>query len=211
MKKLIVFLLIAISPPLAAQESAAPLEKGLPAGRSMRPSKEVQPPRQYADSNEFNKAFKEFYPIVQPKVTMQERFEKLFKQQSRSFAKQGVDSARAYEAASKALDPNFDREHIFNSYRAQLTAEELKTLTQFFKTSAGQKFLTSGAKLLAANGLEIEQQLRRVVTTAIAPLRKPVARPVRDGVAPARSRTAPAPNAAPAPSSVPETKDGLSN
>lgn len=127
----------------------------------------------YADSAEFNKAFVELYSIIKPKVSIQERTDKIFTSMARSFDRTGVDSVKAYEAVMKGVDPKLDHELIYTTYRSQLTAEELKGWIAFLKTPAGKKVLAVGEKLLAADDKQIDSQVRRNVNTAIAPLRQP--------------------------------------
>jgi hypothetical protein len=146
--------------------------EGAEAGRSLRASRNSLA-TSYADSTEFNKAFVELYAIIKPKVTIQERTEKIFKAMTRSFARTGVDSAKAYEAVMQTVKPTLDHELIYATYRSQLTAEELKGWVAFLKTPAGKKILEVGDKLLAADDKQIESQVRRSVNTAIAPLRQP--------------------------------------
>jgi hypothetical protein len=156
----------------SAKERTAP-EGGEP-GRTMKPSRgSGKLAESYADSTEFNKAFLELYTIIKPKVTIEERAQKAFAQSSRSFARTGVDSAMAYEAVMKTVNPKLDYELIYTTYRSQLTADELKGWVAFLKTPAGKKILDVGDKLLDADDKLIETQVRRSINTAIAPLRKP--------------------------------------
>jgi hypothetical protein len=155
------------------KEHSARPEGGEP-GRTMKPSRGAgKLAASYADSTEFNKAFDDLYMIIKPTVTVQERADKIFMSQTRSFTRTGVDSAKAYEAVMKAIDPTLDRQLIYSAYRAQLTAEELRGWIAFLKTPAGKKILEVGDKLLAADDRLIESQVRRAVNTAIAPLRQP--------------------------------------
>lgn len=159
------------------------LPEGAEPGRTMKPSRGAgKLLASYADSNEFNKALMELYSIIKPKVTIEERAQKIFLQNARTFARTGVtDSLKAYEAAMKAVDPKLDYELIYATYRSQLTAEELRAWVDFVKTPAGKKILEVGDKLLAADDRLIETQVRRSVNTAIAPFRKPKAPKAQDG------------------------------
>jgi hypothetical protein len=155
------------------KERPAKPEGGEP-GRTMKASRgSGKLAATYADSTEFNKAFDELYAIIKPTVTVKDRAEKIFLSQTRTFARTGVDSAKAYEAVMKAVDPKLDHQLIYTTYRAQLTAEELRGWVSFLKTPAGKKILEVGEKLLAADDRLIESQVRRSVNTAIAPLRQP--------------------------------------
>jgi hypothetical protein len=157
------------------KERPAMPEGGEP-GRTMKPSRGAgKLAASYADSNEFNKAFLELYAVIKPKVTIEERAQKIFLQTARSFARTGVDSATAYEAVMKSVNPKLDYELIYMTYRTQLSAEELQGWVNFLKTPAGKKILEVGDKLLAADDKLIETQVRRSVNTAIAPLRQPKA------------------------------------
>lgn len=149
-----------------------------PAGRTLKPSKEMALKESYPDSVEFKKAFEELYSIVKPEESIKERTEKVFKQQSRTFTRNGIDSAKAHEAVFAAIDPNMDREIIYTTYRTSLTAEELKSWIAFIKTPAGKKILEVGNRLLTSSESKVDQTIRRTVSNAIASLRKPVQKAV---------------------------------
>lgn len=190
MKYLILALSLFVGTSAIAQDQPAPEKRkptkerpappsGTQPGRTMKPSRGKMQVS-YADSTEFKAAFTELYAIIKPKVTIEERAKKIFDQNVRSFARTGVDSAKAYEAVMKAVDPNLDYEMIFSTYRASLSAEELRGWITFIKTPAGKKILEVGDRLLAADDKLIDSQVRRSVNTAIAPLRQPKPKTVKD-------------------------------
>jgi hypothetical protein len=147
---------------------------GSPAGRSMKPSKELMLKDSYADSTEFKKAFDELYAIIKPEESVMQKTDRIFLQQSRTFERAGIDSAKAYDLVVKAVDPKMDREIIYTTYRALLTAEELKGFVAFAKTQPGKKFLEVGNRLLGAADTKIDQTIRKTISNTIAPLRQPV-------------------------------------
>jgi hypothetical protein len=190
MKYFILALSLFVGSSAMAQDQPAPEKRkptkerpappaGAGPGRTMKPSRgKLQ--LSYADSTEFKAAFAELYAIIKPKVTIEERAQKIFDQNVRSFARTGVDSAKAYEAVMKAVDPKLDHEMIFATYRANLTAQELRDWVAFIKTPTGKKILEVGDRILAADDKLIDSQVRRSVNTAIAPLRQAKPKTVKD-------------------------------
>lgn len=200
MKKYLVFAfaLVAISSSVlstsafaqaAADKKLAKPEREPAAGRTLKPSRgEAGLKDSYPDSVEFKKTFEELYAIIKPTESITERTEKVFKQQSRTFSRNGIDSVKARTAVFAAIDPKMDREVIYTTYRSLLTAEELKSWVAFIKTPGGKKILEVGNRLLSSSESKIDQTIRRTVSNVIAPLRKPVQKAVapNGGVTPSR-------------------------
>ena len=130
----------------------------------------------YKDSVQFKKEFKELYPLIKPTPNVRERTETAFERMSRSFKPRGIDSAKAYDSVMKHLDPTMDEKILFDAYRAEFSAEELKSLVAFFKTPAGKHYLEVQPRLLAAHG-QIDQYVMHTINQVIMPMSKPMQRP----------------------------------
>ncbi|SRR5581483_2032596 len=135
----------------------------------------------YKDSAQFKAAFKELYPLIKPTPNVRERTQMMFERMSRMFKARDIDSAAAYDSVMKALDPNMDEKLLFDAYRAQFSAEELKALTAFFKTPAGKHYLEVGSRLQMASGSELDQYISRTIAMAIRPMMKLPEHPAMPG------------------------------
>jgi hypothetical protein len=168
----------------------------------------------YPDSAAFQTEFNELYLLIKPTPDIQERTETSLKRMAQMFKTRGIDSAKAYDSVKKAIDPSMDQKILFNAYRSQFSAEELKTIVAFFKTPAGKHYLEVENKLFPARNAEIDQYVGRTVNKVVMPMGKPPApgapRPGmgRPGMLPAPNQPMPAPNQpAPPTPPTPPTKD----
>ena len=141
------------------------MKPGIPASKA-----EVK----YPDSTAFNAEFKELYPLIKPTPTVSERTDRTFEMMSRMFKARGVDSAKAYEAVMKSVDKSMDQKILFDEYRKNFTAEELKSIIAFYKSPAGKHFLEVEGPLMQARGQAIDSYVHREIAMTITPLMKPV-------------------------------------
>jgi hypothetical protein len=132
--------------------------------------------KHYADSAAFDALFPKLYVHLKPTMSIRERVDKQFKQLSRMFKARGIDSAEAYGKVMKELDTNADRETIYRTYRANLSAEEVKAYLAFVSTPAGKHILEVQPKLMSAN-LELDQYIHRAVGIVITPMQRPLTPP----------------------------------
>jgi hypothetical protein len=151
-----------------------------PTGMTM--SRQMKPPVDYSDSVKFNATFKELFPLIRPMPTVQERAQFAFTRMLRMFKQRGVDSARAYDTIMKLIDKSRDEKILFNAYRENFTAEELKSIVAFFKTPAGKHYLEIEDKVMSARTKMIDQYVQQTVTAAVAPMEKPIERKPRPGM-----------------------------
>ena len=103
-------------------------------GRSL----DMAPVKSYTDSEEFAKAFEEFYPLVKPAKSVKEEAEKYYQNISRAFQMQGIDTAEGAKVAFKGLEDNAFEKVYFDTYRRNLSAKELKKYTEFIRTPEGK-------------------------------------------------------------------------
>ena len=167
----------------------------------------------YPDSVEFKKEFAELYPLIKPVPGVKERAETQFERMSRMFKSRGIDSAKAYDSVMKEIDPKKDEEILFDTYRADFSAEELKGLVTFFKTPVGKHYLEVEQHLIMARS-EVDSYVGRTVQHIIGTMAKPVETPAglpqgRPGMRPGMRppvHTAPdnPPQPAPAPQPAPQ-------
>lgn len=177
----ILFLALFCTATYAQDKPAAPRQdRSAPGGRSLKSSRELQLEPSYKDSAEFQKIFQELYPAIAPEKPLTTRVEKLFLQQSRGFSRQGIDSTKAYEEVMKAIDPKLDSQVIFKTFRALLTAEELRAYKEFMASPLGKKLEQVGPRLFNAATSEVDAHMRRIVMQTLAPLRKPVGTPASE-------------------------------
>ncbi len=154
----------------------------------------------YKDSTQFNAEFNALYPLIRPTPSVRERTVKMFQQMSGIFEARGMDSAKAYAIAMKAIDPTMDKKILFNAYRAEFTAKELKPIIAFFKTPAGRHYLKVEDRLVKARNGAIEEYIARTIYGALLPMMKSARPPAR--------MPPPVPHVAPPPSNK-ETPDNL--
>ena len=160
----------------------------------------------YPDSTAFNAAFKELLPLIRPTPTIKERAETMIGHMGHMFQARGIDSAKAYDSVMKNIDPAMDEKLLFNAYRAQFSAEELKSMIPFFKTAAGKHYLEVEAHLVSARTSEIEMYVNRTVNKTVMPMGKQMEMPpsLRTGAPPtAHPGMTPPPNQPAPPPSAP--------
>ncbi len=131
----------------------------------------------YPDSVAFNAEFKELYPLVKATPTVKERAETMLAHMGTMYAKQGIDSAKAYDSVMKNLDFEKDKLLLFNAYRAQFSAEELKPIIAFYKTPTGKHYLEVESYLYSARVGQIDQYVRGNVYGVLKRMGKPVETP----------------------------------
>ena len=151
----------------------------------------------YKDSVQFKAEFNALYPLIRPTPNVRERAEAMLGRMGPMFRARGIDSVKARDTAMNAIDPAMDKKLLFDAYRAEFSASELKPLAAFFKTPAGKHFLEVEGRLFLARNGEIDQYIARTIYRAIMPMMKPMP-PRPEGVMP------PAP-----PPSKKETPDNL--
>ncbi len=126
----------------------------------------------YPDSTAFNAEFKELFQIIKPTPSIKERAEAMLGRMGHLFQVRQIDSVKAYDSVMKVLDHNMDEKILFNAYRAQFTAEELKTMIPFFKTPTGKHYLEVEPHLIAARNGEIDQYVNKTVNRTVMPMGK---------------------------------------
>lgn len=146
----------------------------------------------YKDSVEFKKAFEELYPLIRPTPNVRESAEAMLSHMGPMLRTRGIDSAKAYDTAMKALDPNLDRTILFNAYRAEFSAEEMKSLVAFFKTPVGQHYLEVEGQIVMARTREIQEGVAQTVYRALEPMMRAAA-PKPDHSAPSQHPHPPVP------------------
>ncbi len=166
----------------------------------------------YPDSAAFQTEFNELYVLIKPTPDIQERTETSLRRMSQRFKAQSIDSATAYDSVKKAIDPSMDQKILFNAYRSQFSAEDLKTIVVFFKTPAGKHYLEVENKLFPARNSEIDQYVGRTINKIVMPMGKPpTPRPGmgRPGMLPPPNQPGMPPPNQPAPPTppTPPTKD----
>src|SRR5438876_1170564 len=111
MKHLICVLTISIIATVAVATAYAqkPKAGGLAPGRTMEAGKAAEgTPGTHADSVKFQTAFKELYSLIKPVPSVTERADLAFKQMSRGFKQQGIDSAKAFDSVMATVDKTED-------------------------------------------------------------------------------------------------------
>lgn len=146
----------------------------MPGSRMMEPPVEpVVLKSSYPDSVAFNAEFKELYPLVKPSPSIKERAETMLAHMGTTYKTQDIDSAKAHDTVMKILDLEKDKQLLFNAYRAQFSAEELKPIIAFFKTSAGKHYLEVESYLYSARLGQIDQYVRGNVYGVLKRMGKP--------------------------------------
>ena len=173
MKYLIILavLLTAASAGQAQMSKEPPLQ--MPPGRTAAPP---VAPKSYPDSVKFKEAFKELFLLIKPAQSVRERTQNAFLGMSRSFKTRGVDSAKAWDSVSKKIDDNQDEKILFDAYRKEFTAEELKSITTFMKSPAGKHYFEVEAHLSSAKSM-LTTSVQRGVQATVGPMMKPIERP----------------------------------
>jgi hypothetical protein len=125
----------------------------------------------YTDSAEFAKLFAEFYPTIKPARTVKEQADQYYEALSKSFAMQGIDSAEAAKAAFKNLDPKAFEKLYFDTYRANLSAKELKKYIEFVKTPEGKHIAEVWSNLQRVSS-ETNMYVARILNLNLIPIRQ---------------------------------------
>jgi len=128
-------------------------------------------PKSYEDSAEFAKTFKEIYPLVKPKQSVKEMADQQYARISRGFTKLDMDSAQMYKMAMTNLDTNAGQKIIFDIYRKNLSAKELKGYLNFLKTTEGKKIVEVMPQLQRSQA-EVNGYALKTLNTNLAPLRQ---------------------------------------
>ena len=163
--KLFIFALIFFSCSIAfSQEDPHPV---IMSGRTIAPTT----PKSYADSEEFTKLFKEFYPSIKPSKSVKEQADQYFQSMSRSFAMQGIDSAEAAKAAFKNLDSKAFEKIYFDIYRRNLSAKELKKYIAFMETPEGKHIAEVWSNLQRGTS-EATMYVARTLNLNLTPIRQ---------------------------------------
>ena len=163
--KLFIFALILFSCSIAfSQEDPHPV---IMPGRTIAPTT----PKSYADSEEFTKLFKEFYPSIKPSKSVKEQAGQYFQSMSRSFAMQGIDSAEAAKAAFKNLDSKAFEKIFFDIYRRNLSAKELKKYIAFMETPEGKHIAEVWSNLQRGTS-EATMYVARTLNLNLTPIRQ---------------------------------------
>lgn len=132
--------------------------------------KRTAAPKEYADSAEFNKTFKEIYSLLKPKGTIREFAEKQVDRQLQALVRQGADSVAVVKAAYTGLDEDASYKIYFDTYREKLTAKELKVYLAFLKTPEGAKIQSVNMELNRAQA-EVTRYVSQTVMTNLTPIR----------------------------------------
>jgi hypothetical protein len=130
-------------------------------------------PKQYEDSAEFVRTFKEIYPMLKPKGTIRDLAEKQVDRQLQALIKQGADSMEVLKVAYKGLEEDASYKIYFDTYREKLTAKDLKAYLAFLKTPEGAKVQAAAAELSRASG-EVTRYVTQTVNTNLTPIRTSV-------------------------------------
>jgi hypothetical protein len=161
-----------------------------------------QEKKSYPDSVEFAKYFKELYTLIGPKKSVKKDAEDYIARMSRSFAMQGIDSAKADSVSRIGLDSNAYRKIYFETYRRHLSAVELKKYLEFIKTPEGKHISEVMPQLNMAQA-ETSSYISRTISTNLSPLRRAAfekmqkERPPSQGVPPPNMRPGQVPPSAP--------------
>lgn len=157
-----------------------------PPGHSLVPSKQLTA-KSYADSAAFEKAFKDLFTEIKPEVTIKEKTEALFKRNIIGLKLNSADSSKLFDSILRLVDQKRDEQILHDAYRANFSAEELKSLTTFFKTSAGKQYLKSELRLMNARLSEADNYVNGIVNRGIMPYRiaqRPPSKPQAPGATP---------------------------
>lgn len=130
-------------------------------------------PKQYADSAEFGKTFKEVYPLLKPKGSIRELAEKQVSRQLQALVMQGADSIEVVKIAYAGLDEDAAYKIYYDIYREKLTAKELKAYLAFLKTPEGAKIQSVNMDLNRAPA-EVTRYVTQTVNTNLTPIRTTV-------------------------------------
>ncbi|MBS1904355.1 MAG: DUF2059 domain-containing protein [Bacteroidetes bacterium] len=197
MNRSIVFILVLSA--IGARLVAQPAAPGMVPGRSLELTATKQ---SYKDSAEFAKVFKEIFPIVGPKKTVQEDAKEYLARMSRSFTVQGIDSVKADSVALIGLDADAYRKIYFTAYRSNLTAIELKKYLDFVKTPEGKKVL-SVLPQLERLAQQSNSYIAQLINTNVSPLRQEAFERMRKERPPTQRNKVPSPIGVPGTPGVP--------
>jgi Uncharacterized protein conserved in bacteria (DUF2059) len=155
---------LAFTPSIHAQPGMMPMMHDAPAPVKHGP---------YKDSVQFKEDFKELYPFIRPTPNVKERAQTMIGKMAPMLKSRGIDSVKAYDTAMKALDLSIDEKLLFDAYRAEFSADELKPLATFFKTPVGKHYLEVEAHLVAARSTAIDQYIAGTIYHSVMPMMKP--------------------------------------
>ena len=163
-----IFLLLICSAVSYSQIPPPPIVPGMMPGRTMD-----NPPlaESYADSAEFAKIFSEYYQTIKPAKSVKEDMEQYFQNMSRAFAMQGIDSAEAAKAAFANIDENAYEKIYFDTYRRNLSAQELKKYMEFIKTPEG-KHISEILPNLQRPAMESMMYVQKTINMNLIPVRQ---------------------------------------
>jgi hypothetical protein len=166
---LAILAVLIVAVPLLAQKKKkpAPETKASPvADASARTAKPVH----YDDSAEFEKSFKELYPLVRPKGSTRDAAKQQVDRQLALFVKQGIDSNEVIKAAYTGLDEDAAYKIYYETYRQKLSAKDLRGYIAFLKTPEGAKIQSVMLELSRAQA-EVNNYITKTINTNLTPLR----------------------------------------
>lgn len=134
-------------------------------------SSATKTPKSYEDSAEFAKTFKEAYPLIKPKQSIKEMADQQYVRLSRGLTKVEMDSAQMYKMAMTNLDTNAGEKIMFDIYRKNLSAKELKVYLNFIKSTEGKKIIEVMPQLQRSQS-EVNGYALKTLNTNLAPLRQ---------------------------------------
>lgn len=158
---------VASAQPLGSRPPIPPSSHPLPLPNDLPKLKDS-----YPDSVAFNATFKELLPLIRPMPTIRERAQTMVSHMGNMFRSRGIDSVKAYDSVMKGIDPNMDEKILFTAYRAEFSAEELKSMIPFFKTPAGKHYLEVENHLTTARNGQIDIYISRTVNKIVVPMGK---------------------------------------
>lgn len=164
------FVLLLITMPLLAQKGKKKSPDTGVAPVADARGRRIDGTKVYPDSTEFEKTFKEFYPLVKPKSSLRELAEKQVERQISSMTKQGIDSGDIVKVAYTGLDNQAGYKIYFDVYRQKLTAKELKAYLAFLKTPEGASVYAATQDLSRAQA-ELNNYITKTINTNLTPIR----------------------------------------
>jgi len=165
----VLLFLVLAAPLLFAQKDSKKAKTAAPPAMPNAQTR-FEKPKQYTDSAEFDKVFKEFYPLVKPKETIRNLAEKQLERQLTAMIKQGGDSTEIIKAAYIGLEENAAYKIYHETYREKLSAKELKAYMAFIKTPEGAKVQSVTAELNRAPA-DVNTYITKTINTNLTPMR----------------------------------------
>src|ERR1019366_7778576 len=161
MKHIVTLFILLIMASSATAQTMQPMQPPMPPGTHPgHPPMETTAPvlkASYPDSVKFTAAFNELYPLIRTTPNIKERAESMVNHMGRTFQTRGLDSAKVLDSVMNAIDQYKDEKLLFAAYRAQFSAEDLKSMILFFKTPAGKHYLEIESQLFNARNGEIDR------------------------------------------------------